>query len=88
MEQLPHLQTCYRSPDFGDPAFQSWIPKWKSRNKPVRSASKFNDPSLSGFAEAVIAPFFSRIPPVQGRGPLANGLTGVSKEGICDEQRG
>ena len=32
-------------------------------------------------------PGFNGIPPVQGRA-AANGFTGVSKEGICDEQLG
>jgi hypothetical protein len=31
---------------------------------------------------------FNGITPVQGRALLANGFTGVSKEGICDEQLG
>jgi hypothetical protein len=55
--------------------------------KTVRSASKFTDPSLSGFAEAVIAPFQSDSACAR-RAPLVNEFTGVSKEGICDEQRG
>jgi hypothetical protein len=48
MEQPFQTQTCYCSPTLATQRSQSWIPKRRSPNKPVRSASEFSDPSLSG----------------------------------------
>jgi len=48
IEQPHQTQTRYCSPDFGKSAFPVVNSKMEIRNKPVRSASEFTDPSLSG----------------------------------------